>query len=210
MSRFVYQLDDRRTQLPWARPAFERLRFWFLDIVRELDFANDPAEFFVAGGGWSTHADGAAPWDLDLFLVAHDPIDTMRQDRLCWLSELMSSGTWMGIERHRLLLDITLVETTFRLDEVHKNILAFEQKPSRSLPAPPPVDMGYGVFGFRRKVIDDVEQFAEETWHEHKRGLPNGRTLYQKRFKSPLQKQMSHIRAGRVYHPPVRLLDLID
>ncbi len=204
MSNFLYQMDDLEFRLPWAPPDMLRLRLWYVDLLRQVGSLGN-FQIYLSGGVWAANS---VSWDADLYLCPQDGfIDIKNMSALEKAYQIMFAGYLLALNEHRFLIDFTLASKN-RIFGVYETLRNSENMPESTVVDPSPGETILGIFNRYRKVRDGQEEFSYTKQDRGVIDLGHGRRFFIKPITS-LEKQVRHIKAGRVYHKPVLLEKLV-
>lgn len=212
MDKFRYCVGELQFSLPWARPDLYRLRLWYADLCRELEF-RDQFDLYLFGGGW---AGNSASWEYDLFLVPTDnqfgsspridPNDIHRNQQA---SQIIRRGYELAIRKHRLLIDF-FYSNLSRLWNVYRQYQAYERGEVQEVYDSNDSSGCFQVYQRIEKWRNGRKELerAHSTSSELRAG--NQLCLFEKTPGGRLLRQQGYIDQGRVYLPPQRVVEIID
>lgn len=210
MTKFLYQLDDRRYRLPWTDVDRQRLRLWFIDLHLEIGQLKGH-EIYLFGGSWAANSRSL---DLDLFLTpTEQEIDVDNHGTMVRAYQILSAGYRLALDEHRFLIDFTYTNL-HRLMDVFEEYKEFEAGTGETITGEtinPETshEPGMGIVSHYRKIRNGTLEIDTKNPNSGVIDLGQGRRFYRKPRHPVLRKQMQYIRDGRVYHPPIALKWLV-
>lgn len=185
-----------------------QLKLWYLDMLRRFpDLLG--LELVLWGGFWSNDDS----WDVDIFLVPEakfrlNSFEEIPKDHLKFAHDLITYGIDLAIEHYRFLVDITAA-TWYQIEAISLSFREFSLGRIERIEIAPEINCGLGIHSRVRKIRNG--EVVLDNIRRHRKVVPigEGKNFFVK-VGGPFDKQMQHIRNGRIYYEAVTLNELFD